>query len=157
MSQPASSTRARCRAGGSRDPLFGLSALVVNDIPEVRELFAHFLGRAGMRVTQADGGRAALATARDAAPDLVVTDISMPDMDGLELCRQIRTDPAIGHVPIVIVSGGVTTGDATVWAAGCDAVLEKPCSRDLLVTTARALLSRERRERAAAATPGLRT
>lgn len=156
MSQPAPSARARRRAGGSRDPLFGLSALVVDDVPEVRELFAHFLGRAGMRVTQADGGHTALATARNATPDLVVTDISMPDMDGLELCRQIRTDPTIGHVPIVIVSGSVATGDATVWAAGCDAVLEKPCSRELLVTTARALLGRGRRERATLATPGFR-
>ena len=50
------------------------------------------------------GGRPC-ATARDVAVDLIVTDLSMPDMDGLELCRRVRTDPVIGDVPLLIVSG----------------------------------------------------
>jgi CheY-like chemotaxis protein len=125
-------------------PEIGPSVLVVDDVQEVRELFAHVLGRAGMRVTTADGGRAALETVRDVAVDLIVTDLSMPDMDGFELCRRVRTDPIIGNVPLLIVSGNApSVEDAR--AAGCDAVLEKPCSGKRLVTTVRALLRNKAR------------
>lgn len=122
-------------------------ALVVDDVEEVRELFAHFLGRSGMRVTQADGGRAALAAARVVTPDVVVTDISMPDMDGLELCRQLRAEPVLQHLLILVVSGNGPATDPAVWAAGCDEVLEKPCSRVALVTTVQRLLDTGRRRR----------
>lgn len=132
--------RGRRPAGRSTEPLPSPQVLVVDDVQEVRELFAQFLRRAGMCVTQADGGRAALATVRDAKPDLIVSDLSMPDMDGLELCRRIRADPSLSDVPILIVSGNAPTGDAAVWAAGCNAVLEKPCSRELLVAAAHTLL-----------------
>jgi CheY-like chemotaxis protein len=114
--------------------------LVVDDATEVRQVFAEFLSRAGMHVTQADGARAAIVAARGARPDLVVTDIVMPEMDGLELCRQIRAHPATSHVPIVIVSGDLSEEGAAAWEAGCDAVLAKPCSRVLLVATVRRLL-----------------
>jgi CheY-like chemotaxis protein len=120
-------------------PEIGPSVLVVDDVREVRELFAHFLGRAGMRVTTVDGARAALATVRDAPPDLIVTDIEMPDMNGLDLCRLIRTDPVVAGVPLLVVSGSAPSDEAAR-AAGCDAVLEKPCSGARLVATARTLL-----------------
>lgn len=115
-------------------------ALVVDDVREVRELFANFLGRSGMRVTQADGGWAALAAARSVTPDVLVTDISMPDMDGLELCRQIRAEPILQDLLILVVSGNKLVADPAVWAAGCDEVLEKPCSQAELVTTVQRLL-----------------
>lgn len=129
---------------GHRVPRRVPRVLVVDDAREVRTLFAEFLSRSGMEVIQADGARAALAAALGAPPDLVVTDITMPDMDGLELCRRIRAEPAMSGVPIVVVSGDTLAGGAAAWEAGCNAVLAKPCSRVMLVATVRQLLSARR-------------
>lgn len=118
---------------------------VVDDMPDVRRVFAEFLAGAGLHVTEADGGRAALQAARRTKPDLVVTDIRMPDMDGIELCRLMRADPATSDVPIVVVSGDAGSQAEAAWAAGCDAVLGKPCSRTLLVATVQQLLASRRR------------
>ena len=114
--------------------------LVVDDTREVRQLFAEFLSRVGMHVTQADGGAAALAATRSARPDLVVTDIAMPEMNGLELCRRIRAEPATRDVPIVIVSGDASHESVAAWEAGCDALLLKPCSLAVLAATVQRLL-----------------
>jgi CheY-like chemotaxis protein len=115
--------------------------IVVDDMPDVRRLFAEFLAGSGMHVVQADGGQAALDAAHRAKPDLVVTDIRMPDMDGIELCRLMRADPATSDVPIVVISGDASAQAEAAWAAGCDAVLWKPCSRALLVATVHQLLA----------------
>jgi len=93
-----------------------------------------------MHVMQFDGASCALAAARFTRPDLVVTDVAMPEMDGIELCRQIRAEPTTRDVPILVVSGDLSAEGAAAWEAGCDAVLAKPCSRALLVTTVRRLL-----------------
>jgi two-component system, cell cycle response regulator len=114
--------------------------LVVDDAREVRRMFAEFLGRSGMHVTEAPGGRAALDALRREKPDVVVTDITMPEMDGLELCRRIRAQVATSDLPIVIVSGDASAEGMAAWEAGCDAVLQKPCSRALLIATVRRLL-----------------
>lgn len=103
-------------------------------------MFAEFLGRSGMHVTQAAGGSAALAALRRQKPDVVVTDITMPEMDGLELCRRIRARPDTSDLPIVIVSGNASAEGMEAWEAGCDAVLQKPCSWALLVATVLRLL-----------------
>jgi CheY-like chemotaxis protein len=118
-----------------------LTALVVDDESGVRRLFAATLRRAGMHVLEADTGKAALTLAQTAGPDLVVTDIQMPELDGLELCRRLRTDPAFKELLIVVVSGTAATqqGEALA-AAGCDAILGKPCSPALLLATIQRLL-----------------
>jgi CheY-like chemotaxis protein len=123
-----------------REPPRVPRVLVVDDVREVRQLLADFLSRSGMQVIQADGGRAALTAARGAPPDLVVTDLAMPEMDGLELCRRIRAEPTTSDVPIVVVSGDAVTDGAAAWEAGCNAVLAKPCSRARLVATVERLL-----------------
>jgi two-component system cell cycle response regulator DivK len=116
--------------------------LVVDDTDEVRQVFAHFLRRSGMHVVQADNGRTGFASARDVVPDVVVCDINMPEMDGLELCRQLRNDAATRATPILMVSGDASSQSQAALDAGCDAVLGKPCSEALLVTTVRRLLTR---------------
>ena len=83
-------------------------------------------------LTDADGGKI----------DVIVTDIEMPECDGLELCRRLRGDPDLHHVRIVVVSGvAAVEGEAAV-AAGCDAVIEKPCRPSVLVETIRLALAR---------------
>jgi CheY-like chemotaxis protein len=117
--------------------------LVVDDDASVRRLFSEVLQRGGIRVLEAVSGRDALRLARSSPPDFVVTDLEMADMDGLELCRQLRRSPATTLVPIVLVTGAgaAQAGDAT--AAGCDVVLLKPCPPALLLATIRRLLVRQ--------------
>jgi two-component system, OmpR family, response regulator PrrA len=115
--------------------------LVVDDAPEIRKLFSAFLSRSGMRVVQADGGHAALVAVRGVTPDLVVTDLAMPEMGGIELCRWFRANPATRDVPIVVVSGDAAAEGTAAWEAGCDAVLGKPCSGAVLVATVARLLT----------------
>ena len=83
--------------------------LVVDDDTELRLLIAQALRRGGLRVLEAGSGREALRLAQTSAPDFVVTDIGMPGLDGVELCRRLRQLPATSKVPIVVVTG---SGDA---------------------------------------------
>lgn len=115
--------------------------LVVDDEQMVREMFCEALRRSGLQVFEASGGQSALRLAKTTTPDFVVTDIDMADGDGLELCRTLRGDPALQGIRIVVVSGMAASHEAEAVAAGCDAVLDKPCSPASLVATVRRLLA----------------
>ncbi|MBG0566730.1 response regulator [Actinoplanes aureus] len=108
--------------------------LVVDDEPDLRFLLRRIFTRAGHEVTEAGDGVAALASIVQAPPDLVVTDIMMPVMDGVELIRELRADPATTAIPILAVSGD--------WqlAVDADVALAKPCQRDELLAAAERLL-----------------
>ena len=120
-----------------------LRVLVVEDVPELRQVFTRFLDGSGMEVFAAENGAVALVAARNAVPDVVVSDVGMPVMDGLELCRQLRADPVTQKVIVVIVSGDVSAEARAAIDAGCDAVLGKPCSQELLLATIRGLVKKE--------------
>jgi CheY-like chemotaxis protein len=115
--------------------------LVVDDEPMIREVFCEALRRAGIQVLEAENGSAALRIAKTTTPDFIVTDIEMPGGDGLELCRTLRGDPVLHGVRIVVVSGMASTQGAAAVAAGCNAVLEKPCTPSVLVATIKHLLA----------------
>jgi len=96
----------------------------------------------GFVVIEAAGAEAALTLLRDQTPDAVVTDISMPDMDGLELCRRIRTTENGKRLPLVVVSGhspSATFREAC--AAGACAACSKPMAPDAIASVVRALLA----------------
>ena len=113
--------------------------LVVDDDPQARRLVSEALRQEGICVLEASSGREALKLTRTAIPHFVVTDLEMPDVDGVELCRQLRQLPATTNVPIVIVSAASMRGDDAN-AAGCDVLLPKPCPPTLLLTTIERLL-----------------
>jgi two-component system chemotaxis sensor kinase CheA len=105
------------------------SVLVVDDTAVVRELERSILEEAGYRVRTARDGREALAALADAPPDLVVTDVEMPNCDGLELTRAIRAEPALAGLPVVVVTSRAADADRRrAMEAGADAYLVK---RDL--------------------------
>lgn len=115
--------------------------LVVDDDPGVRCLFAEVLRHAGLVVVEASSGNEALRLAQSPNLAFVVTDIEMPDGDGWDLCRHLRGSSRATRLPIVVVTGIPLNQFAAATAAGCDAVLEKPCSPALLVATIRQLLA----------------
>lgn len=119
--------------------------LVVDDVPDVRDLHSGFLRGCGLDVSTAENGILALNEARRALPQVVVTDIQMPVMNGLDLCRRLRADVATRDIGVVVVTGDASEGIlAAALDAGCDVVLAKPCTRMLLLATIRRLLERPR-------------
>ncbi len=118
--------------------------MVVDRDPHIRELEAHFLGRAGYSVVFADHGESALVEARVAVPDIVITEILVPRIDGLALCRQLKADPRTCDVAVLVFSILAAAGRAR--EAGADAFLLKPLAEHALVETVDRLLE-ERKAR----------
>ena len=116
--------------------------LVVDDDAQVRRFLAETLRRGGIRIVEARSAHEALKLAALSPPDFVVTDIEMPDLDGVELCRRLRQLAGAAQIPIIAVTGSARSQGDHAAAAGCDAVLPKPCSPALLVATIYRLLER---------------
>jgi len=115
-----------------------LRLLVAEDTPVNRKLVATVLAKRGHRVTTAENGRQALEAVADEAFDLVLMDVQMPEMDGLEATRAIREREKAsgGHVPIVALTAHALKGDRErCLAAGMDGYLAKPIDLDQLVAT----------------------
>jgi len=113
--------------------------LVIDDEPQMRRMIARVLNGAGHTVRQAADGNEGMALFRQAQPALVITDIVMPDAEGIETIRELRK--AAPTLPILAISGGSTPLylDAA-GKLGASAVLAKPFSNEDLLTTVEALL-----------------
>ncbi len=113
---------------------------MVDDAPLIRELGALFLGRAGHVVTAATAAEA-LELAHSARPDLIVSDLDMPEVDGAALCRTVRADPVLSDPPILVLTGADDGADRErALHAGASEVLSKPLERMTLLDTARRLM-----------------
>jgi two-component system cell cycle response regulator DivK len=123
------------------------SVLLVEDDRDGRLLFAEWLEQAGFRVAQAHNGLQALERAVEAAPDVVVTDLNIPGIDGYELTRRLKQDPRTREIPVVAVTGyaAFAADPGRAHRAGCDAVLAKPCTAEDLETAIRRLIGNGRR------------
>lgn len=97
----------------------------------VRELESYALEQTGFRVEFADDGQEALARIRLAPPALLITEILLPRMDGLTLCRQLRDDPLTQDVPVIVFS--VLSAQARAQEAGAKAYLRKPFVESLFL------------------------
>jgi CheY-like chemotaxis protein len=113
--------------------------LLVEDDRDTREMYSEYLTHSGLRVDAASSGRRALERAHEHRPNVVVTDIAMPEMDGAELSRRLRADPPTRDIPIIAVTGNAV---ARAREAGCDVVLEKPCDPDYLLGVIEGVLSK---------------
>ena len=106
--------------------------LIVEDHPDTRQMYAEFLDSL-FEVIQAADGQEALAVLERSVPTVIITDLSLPGIDGFELVGQIRANPATAHVPVICLTGHVGhTLDQRARAAGFDRVLMKPCLPDAL-------------------------
>ena len=119
------------------------TVLVVDDEPKIVQLAKDYLERAGFAVVSAADGRAALAAARASRPDLVILDLGLPELDGLDVARSLRRDST---VPIVMLTGRGDEADKIVGLEiGADDYVTKPFSPKELVARIRAVLRRTER------------
>jgi DNA-binding response OmpR family regulator len=116
--------------------------LVVERDPQVRELESYFLNEAGFAVEFAMDGVAALETARKLRPDIIITEVLVPKMDGLALCRAIKKDPSTAKTVVLVFS--ILAVQSRAREAGADAFLMKPLAEKRLVDTVCDLLKLER-------------
>lgn len=112
-----------------------MHVLIVDDDTRNRYLLRTIFGAAGHRVTEATEGEEALASAREDRPDVIVTDILMPGMDGYALCREWRADPGLSEVPFAFFTANYTEDEDARLAEnlGADLYLTKPCDPSVLV------------------------
>jgi two-component system, cell cycle response regulator DivK len=108
--------------------------LLVEDAEDNRQLVRDLVDSVGYELLEAHDGPAGLSMATEHKPDLILMDIQLPVMDGYEVTRRIKADPALWHIPIIAVTSYALSGDeAKTKAAGCDGYIAKPFSpRQLL-------------------------
>jgi len=115
--------------------------LVVDDEAPIREMLRDVLTAAGYVVVMAADGREALPLTLSDKPDLILSDIRMPGLDGLTLCKALRVNPETKHIPIVLLTNYNTSEHMeAAMAAGADDFLPKPLSIDEVKIRVRSLL-----------------
>ncbi|HEX9822067.1 MAG TPA: response regulator [Methylomirabilota bacterium] len=118
--------------------------LLVEDHPDNRVLARKLLERAGFRVVEAVDGRQALEQAAACKPDLILLDMSLPEVDGWTVARTLRKSPELQNLRIVALTAHAMEGDRErVLEAGCDEFLTKPIEIATFVPTVRRLLERQ--------------
>ena len=115
--------------------------LVVDDEEDIAELVAYNLERNGYRVTCVASGEVALKSARANLPDLVILDLMLPGIDGLEVCRTLRRDTKTAHIPVVMLTAKGEEADVVSGLElGADDYVTKPFSPRILLARVRAVL-----------------
>ena len=119
----------------------GKQLMLVDDDKHSREGYQIYLSGKGFRVDAFDGGADALNFAKSSRPDLVVLDLELPDVDGWEVARRLKSDAHTRDIPIIAFSGrSMQHEQVSALRAGCDVYLTKPCSPDRLLGAIRKLL-----------------
>jgi len=117
--------------------------LVVEDEEDILELVRYNLQKEGYRLTGVHTGEEALKTARTAFPDLILLDLMLPGVDGLEVCRTLKQDPKTQHIPIIMVSAKGEEADiVTGLELGAADYITKPFGPRVLIARVRAVLRR---------------
>src|SRR4051794_37331626 len=128
--------------------------LFVDDEEQIRRLLSTFLTRRGYEVTTAVDGMEALQLLKDYTPDMVITDVNMPNTDGVELTRRLRADERFANLPIVMLSAKVQTDEILAgYAEGADEYVPKPVEMRVLAAKVESLLRRVAQPAPAPAAP----
>lgn len=126
------------------------TVLVVEDEPSVLEIITFLLEEEQLRVLQAHDGEAALSLLEEVRPDLIVSDVKMPGMDGFTLCEQVRANPALSHVPFIFLTGKGDRADMRRgMRLGADDYLTKPFEPEELLSSVQVRLRRAAEAQAA--------
>jgi DNA-binding response OmpR family regulator len=126
--------------------------LIVEDDPDIAHLVARYLGKAGFATEHVANGGDALRAVTARAPDLMVLDLMLPQVDGIEVCRRVRANPGTAALPIIMLTARGEESERIVGLElGADDYLAKPFSPGELVARVRALLRRAHRAASPAA------
>jgi DNA-binding response OmpR family regulator len=118
--------------------------LIVDDDKQVRELIAIYLHEEGFRTMLANDGAEAITAVSKQLPDLVLADVNMPEMNGLELAQRLRSDPQTASIPILMLSALAQSKDVLAgYSNGADEYATKPIELAVLLAKANSLLSRQ--------------
>lgn len=118
-------------------------ALVAEDDPDIGQLLARYLQKAGFTPTVVTNGRDVVPSVKRAPPDVIILDVMMPGMDGLDVCRALRADPDTAAVPIIMLTARGEESDRIVGLElGADDYITKPFSPNEVIARVRALLRR---------------
>ena len=110
------------------------TALIVDDDRDARELYTYYLAGEGMNTVEADDGMHGLAKATSLVPDVITTDLRLPRMDGVQLCRSLKQQDRTRDIPIIAVTGSASAREIeAAKQAGCVSVLLKPCLPETLL------------------------
>ena len=119
------------------------SILVVDDEDDILELVSYNLAKEGYRVTGVGTGEEALRAARSSAPDLILLDLMLPGVDGLQVCKLLRGDQRTRHIPIIMLTAKGEEADiVTGLELGADDYITKPFSPRVLTARVKAVLRR---------------
>lgn len=126
--------------------------LYVEDNPQNMRLVKKILMAAGYEVLEAYEGLAGIATAAREQPDLILMDINLPDINGLEATQRLKSSPQVAWIPVIAVTANAMHGDRDhCLAAGCDGYLAKPIMKNELLTTVSIFLKQSMNSRAGSA------
>jgi DNA-binding response OmpR family regulator len=121
-------------------------ALVVEDDPDIGQLLTHYLQKAGFESALLTSGREVVARVRAGKVDVILLDLMLPGMDGLQVCRALRADPGTAAVPIIMLTARSEESDRIVGLElGADDYITKPFSPNEVIARVRALLRRAQR------------
>ena len=119
------------------------TVLVAEDDEDIRALVVYRLERSGYEVVQARDGEEALRLAAEREPDLAILDVMMPKLDGYEVTRRLRREPATSRLPVILLTARSQEADVSQgFAAGADDYIRKPFSPDELRARVQAILGR---------------
>ena len=117
------------------------TALVIEDNADNMELMTLILEQNGYNVIKAETGQQGFDLALEARPDFILLDIQLPDMDGLEVLRKIRSSEIDGDIPVIAVTSYAMVGDREkMMAAGCNGYIEKPIDPEKIIGQIREIL-----------------
>ncbi|MCZ6474258.1 MAG: response regulator, partial [SAR324 cluster bacterium] len=115
--------------------------LVVDDQPANRDIFQTRLTVSGYQVILASDGEEALRVTREQLPDLVLLDVMMPKISGIDVCRELKGDPSLPYIPIIMVTAKADSKDVVVGLeAGAEEYLTKPVDQAALVARVKSML-----------------
>jgi two-component system alkaline phosphatase synthesis response regulator PhoP len=124
-------------------PVAETRVLIVEDDPDIRELIRHHLTHDGYRVVEASDGPTGLREARSGEFDIILLDLMLPGISGLDICKSLKADPATAETPIVMVTARGSESDIVAGLElGADDYISKPFSPRVLIARLRAVLRR---------------
>lgn len=119
--------------------------LVVDDEEDILELVSYNLAKEGYKIEKADSGEKAIAASKSVMPNLILLDIMLPNIDGLEVCRRLKADTKTRHIPIVMLSAKGEDADiVSGLELGAEDYITKPFSPRVLIARVRAILRRKK-------------